>query len=542
MKNRPHILLFNPDQMRADALRHLGNDAACTPHFDALAQEGASFANCFCQNPVCVPSRTSFMTGLYPHVRGHRTMHHLLRPGESNLLRELKNSGYFVWASGRGDLLAGQHEKWLRECADVYADVVGDFEEDTDQPRGEKGSDTYFSFYRGVIQTKNPDGVSRDNDVAYTQAAIRQIRNRPREQPLCLFLALNNPHPPYRVEQKYLDRIEVSKLPKRQPSLQGDEGKPRMEYGLESALGVGNWSEERFDRLRAVYLGMVAKTDDLFGQVVAALREEGIYDDTAIFVFSDHGDYTGDYGIVEKAQNCFADCLTKVPLLIKPPRGVPLEPGVREGMTELLDLYATACAFAGIEPDHDHFSRSLLPALAQKTASVREFVCCEGGRRHGETQCTEAVGKKTIGVSDQYDPRITLQESEGAEHTKAVMLRTAAYKYVARLYETDEFYDLLKGENKNEIDNPAYREIVAELKNKLLFWFLETADTVPRDLDQRFSADFYIAAAKKTGLPKIAVGVFAFFMKGLGKTFDETVQSLSVFAAKFKSVNGDGRR
>ena len=52
-----------------------------------------SFSNAYCQNPVCVPSRCSFFTGLYPHVRGHRTMQHLLRPGESSLFSELKDAG-----------------------------------------------------------------------------------------------------------------------------------------------------------------------------------------------------------------------------------------------------------------------------------------------------------------------------------------------------------------------------------------------------------------------------------------------------------------
>lgn len=85
---RPHIIIFNPDEMRADALHHLGNTAAVTPNLDRFASEDAvSFSAAFCQNPVCVPSRCSFFTGLYPHVMGHRTMAHLLHPGESHLLQ-----------------------------------------------------------------------------------------------------------------------------------------------------------------------------------------------------------------------------------------------------------------------------------------------------------------------------------------------------------------------------------------------------------------------------------------------------------------------
>ena len=69
MKKRPTIIIFNPDEMRADSLHHLGNEASHTPNLDDIIKNDAvSFSNAFCQNPVCVPSRCSFMTGLYPHT------------------------------------------------------------------------------------------------------------------------------------------------------------------------------------------------------------------------------------------------------------------------------------------------------------------------------------------------------------------------------------------------------------------------------------------------------------------------------------------
>ena len=109
MDKRPNIIIFNPDQMRADSLAHLGkNAAACTPFLDSLVRtEAISFRNAFCQNPVCVPSRCSFTTGLYPHSTGHRTMSYLLRENETSIFEELKNAGYYVWMNARNDLVAG---------------------------------------------------------------------------------------------------------------------------------------------------------------------------------------------------------------------------------------------------------------------------------------------------------------------------------------------------------------------------------------------------------------------------------------------------
>ncbi len=61
MKKRPNIVIINPDQMRADSMFHLGNPAAVTPNLDELAKDGYHFVHAFCQNPVCTPSRCSFL-------------------------------------------------------------------------------------------------------------------------------------------------------------------------------------------------------------------------------------------------------------------------------------------------------------------------------------------------------------------------------------------------------------------------------------------------------------------------------------------------
>ncbi|MBC7317562.1 MAG: DUF4976 domain-containing protein, partial [Chloroflexi bacterium] len=80
------------------------------------------------------------------------------------------------------------------------------------------------------------------------------------------------------------------------------------------------------------------------------------------------------------------------------------------------------------------------------------------------------------------------QTSEGPEHTKAAMCRTKRYKYVRRLYEEDELYDLYEdpGELHNRIGDPALKGVLAELKDRMLTWYLETCDVVPHDPDSRW--------------------------------------------------------
>ncbi len=490
MSRSPHIVIFNPDQWRADVLGHMGNWAALTPHLDHMVQtDSVSFRYAFCQNPVCTPSRCSFMSGWYPHVRGHRTMFHMMRPDEPVLLRTLKENGYRVWWGGKNDLVPGQYG--YHEYCDIKYEpprpprpmAMADRQA---KWRGESGSDTYYSFYVGRLDTGSEE-FYYDSDWANVLGAVEFVKAAPTDRPLCLYVPLNYPHPPYAVEDPWYTAIARDRLPPRIPTPKDWIGKPSLLRGIYQRQNMQSWTEDRWTELRATYYGMCARVDHQFGLLMSALREAGIYDDTAVFVFSDHGDFTGDYGLVEKTQNTFEDCLARVPFLIKPPAWVPVQPRVSDALVELVDFSATVEALTGIGPQHTHFGRSLLPVLAGETDEHRDAVFCEGGRLHGERHCMELESASSQVPSGLYWPRVNLQTSEGPEHTKAVMCRTREFKYVRRLYESDELYDLRAdpAELRNRIDDPDLVPVLAALKERLLDFFLETGDVVPHDTDQR---------------------------------------------------------
>jgi arylsulfatase A-like enzyme len=489
MPKLPHIVIFNPDQWRGDVLGHMGNPAAVTPNLDECVRTDAvSFQNAFCQNPVCTPSRCSFMTGWYPHVRGHRTMYHMLRSDEPVLLKTLKDAGYFVWWGGKNDLVPGQlgyedycHVKYNPERP-TYPNLHS-----LQDWRGETGSDTYYSFYHGRLEKDDDEDVYYDGDWANVLGAIDFIKDAPQDQPLCIYLPLGYPHPPYAVEDPFYSMIDRSNIPPRLPAPVEWAGKPSILKGIQEGQNLKGWSEERWTELRATYYGMCARVDHQFGMLIEALREAGLYNDTAVFLFSDHGDFTGDYGLVEKTQNTFEDCLTRVPFLIKPPAWVPARPRVSEALVELIDFPATVEALTGIAPQHTHFGRSLLLVLAGETDRHRDAVFCEGGRLHDEVHCMELESTSFQNPGGLYYPRMAIQRSEGPEHTKATMCRTEDYKYVRRLYESDELYDLRAdpGELHNRIDDPALGSVLSELKERLLTFYLETCDVVPHDADRR---------------------------------------------------------
>lgn len=520
MDRRPNIIIFNPDQMRADSLSHLGNPASQTPFLDHLAEsEAVSFNNAFCQNPVCVPSRCSFTTGLYPHVNGHRTMAHLLRPHETSIFEELKNAGYYVWMNARNDLIAGQVPGLVeRHATEIYygggdsTNAPGG-----DVPRGAPSGKEFYSHFSGRLGV-DEKGRYYGPDDEDLDAAIARIKNKPQNQPLCLFLGLLNPHPPYQVEEPYYSAIDRGKLPKRVRP-EDCTGKADIEAAIRARQGMEQYTEADWDELRACYLGMCMKVDDMFRRLCEALKEAGEYDNSTIFFFSDHGDYTGDFGISEKAQNSFEDCLTNVPFLIKPPKGFALDAGISDSFVELVDFYATAMDFAEVQLSHTQYGHSLKTILTDRSASVRDFVTCEGGRNPDEIHCDEfhAGGPEGTSPFSPYWPRHIAQTDPDA-HAKGFMLRTKDWKLVSRVNGRDELYDLHDDpqEKHNIFGKAGTDEVVSQLKGKQLLWLMQTADAVPYDYDSRFSNEMIWAKVRRLVPPEYEAEIKAEIAAGAG--------------------------
>lgn len=491
---RKHIVWFVADQLRSDALGCFGNPAASTPYMDALAEEGAAFSNAYCQNPVCVPSRCSFLTGWYPHTLGHRTMHHMMREDDPDILKTMRAAGYEVVWAGRNDYIPGSRS--MAAYCDHYFDGIdlNDHATEPGSPLSEaalmgnvaptpspimEGFGSRYSFYLGTV----PDGsFAHTYDANCVSAVMKFLDEYTGDKPLFIYCTLVNPHPPFICEERHRARIDVTKLPPRRDDVEKLSQRPAMLTGLRERQSLSNWGEDQWDELRANYLGMVANFDEQLGRLVDKLRERGIYDDTTLFVFSDHGEYAGDYGVVEKAQNTFEDPLSKVPLIVKPTAGIPCAPGVNDALVELVDLPATTADLAGTKLDYSQYGVSLLDAIAGGS-SPHDAVFCEGGRLPGE----EPAMEEYRGPEFMYWPRQSLQHSDGPAHLKASMVRMGNLKYVWRMAEDDELYDLSVDplELDNRIDDPAYETDVARLRERLLRHHIETADFVPSQTDGR---------------------------------------------------------
>ena len=171
-----------------------------------------------------------------------------------------------------------------------------------------------------------------------------------------------------------------------------------------------------------------------------------------------------------------------MPLIVKPAADLPVKPGKNDALVQLNDLPATVWEMTGVQPDYIQFGQSLCNTIATGEAH-RDAVFCEGGRIHGEVQAMEPEH----GPESPYWPRISTQHESDAAHTKGCMIRMGDLKYIMRLYEPDQLYDLANDPEElvNRIDDPAYADRLRELRGRMLRFYMETGDFVPTKMDKR---------------------------------------------------------
>lgn len=254
---------------------------------------------------------------------------------------------------------------------------------------------------------------------------------------------------------------------------------------LRERYGTHRATPQIWAEVMATYYGMISRLDEQFGRVVKKTQELGYWDHTITFFFTDHGEYLGDHGLIEKWPSGLSDCLTHEPLIVA---GAGVPGGVvYDEMAEMVDLAPTIFQMAGIGEHFPHCGKSWAEILVRggKDADLvmkhKEYAFTEGGFLLNEEPLLEQAPYP-------YDIKAALQHQDTKLCGKAISCRDKQWTYIYRLYEPPELYNRLK--DPSELLNVAELEEHAGVRTKMesviLRWMVESSDFLPFQKDPRF--------------------------------------------------------
>ena len=299
---RPNVLFLSIDQLRTDALSCYGGKSSRTPHMDALARRGVRFDEAYASAPECVPSRATWLTGLYPPQHGAVTNRLPFRtPGLSPLLyRAASDAGYTVALLGKS-----HYTPELTETDRVnvfwpywYTDPVSA----ADRWRAPNRTDAHT--LEGLL-------------VRAFEAFVVYARATRPAFPWFAHLSFVNPHPPNLCANLPANRAPLP--------LERVEA-PRTALWFPKVKQDTNAWRKRWIAYRACYGATVEYVDDMVG---AALRRVDLHR-TLVLLTADHGDMLGDHGVEQKS--VFFDAAWRVPLILAGPEVRPRPDGVERNL------------------------------------------------------------------------------------------------------------------------------------------------------------------------------------------------------------------
>ncbi|KAF5007904.1 hypothetical protein FDECE_5819 [Fusarium decemcellulare] len=476
---QPNMILFMPDQLRYDCVGIFGNEIIQTPNIDAFAREGIKFTNTFIQAPTCSQSRCSMFTGQYPHVSGHRTLHNLLKPWEPNVFRSMRESGYHVASlSPRGDLYAeNATEESLSEYGFLLDQGLPKFAKESYQP--DKDNIWNRLFYLG----KRNSTAAQDYDKTVIDGALKWLEYPPKE-PWLLFLPLQFPHPPFTVEEPFFSMYNRKDMPIPVSKEEKTGYLPRFMTTLAKEQGSIRATNEQWQEVIATYYGMVSRVDHQLGQIINKTKDLGLWNKTVTAFFTDHGEFLGDYGLVEKWPSGVSENLVHEPLVIGG-AGLPQGKTYSE-MAEMIDLVPTLLQLGGANETYQHYGISLVEAmnaLGDDNGTViphKDYAFTEGGFLREDEPLLEQG-------PFPYDIKGALQHDDPALVGMALAVRDKNHTYVYRLYEADELYDRTSDvhERHNLAEVPEYAAVRAKMREVALKWLVATPGTLPWYRDNR---------------------------------------------------------
>lgn len=470
---RPNVLFLFSDQHHASAMGCAGHDIVKTPTMDKLAARGVRFSRAYCQDGICVPSRTSMMTGLYPRTTGCLdNPNNPVHPERYVMLQTLfQQNGYATGCFGkrhlpRNDMALG----W-----DASATTIS--------PKLDPSDKNYHAWLKNhgrweAFQATSGKGILKSNlfcevsqlepeerDAAYTADRSRAFLRNCKKNDASFFCwaTFHGPHHPYVPPQKWIamyprdDMVlpanvnePVENLP---PELQGWRKNEKTPWNL----GTAAKDKDLYRTFLSHYYAQVTEVDHYMGAIVDELEALGLADNTLIIYASDHGDFMAHHGMTEKCalgHNVYEDTL-RVPMIVAWPKRLR-KAAVSEDLVQLLDLYPTLVDLLGLQT----------PGDMQKQAGMSLKPVLESGRALGRQYAFSENWSQATVIGKQYKLGVWIDPGPLPKYAR----RDRRGKF------PDMLFDLKNDplETNNQIDNSTLADVQSELRRTLHDWMART--------------------------------------------------------------------
>jgi arylsulfatase len=366
---KPNVIFILADQHNAKVTGYAGHPLVKTPNLDKLTEEGVRFENAITQNPICTPSRVSFLSGQYCHNHGYYGLNGRNSINLPNVIHHFREHGYRTAAIGKIHC----PEYWVEDSADLFREIFGGCSiggaAEYEKYLADKGLSDLYKRGPGAKHQQTGqllDGFPspmkyEDSQEGYAiQQSAEFISNMVKEkQPFFLHLSFPKPHQVYEPSREFWDMYSEKSLvlpdnadydlSRKAPHLQVSAA--QYHNGEWTRFEPRTYENGRLRKLRG-YLGCVSQVDYAVGQLIQLLKDKEIYDETIIVYSSDHGDYACEHGLMEKAPGICSDAITRIPLIFKlhGSSKKKVQNIIRGEVVEAVDVTPTLCELAGISP------------------------------------------------------------------------------------------------------------------------------------------------------------------------------------------------
>lgn len=467
IQRKPNLIVFLPDQLRADTIFGESASGVHAPNIHKLASQSAIFERAYVTQPICAPSRSSLLSGTWPHANGCTNNEVSLSHKFKCLPELLADPDYRAGYFGRwhlGDEFSAQRgfEDWVSieesfksALSDHKIEGVSDYTKFLIS-KGHKPD--HRKYFTRTYSRKLPFELSK---AKFIEIKTCEFLERHRDRPFIAFVAFIEPHPPYTgpfndehpLTSVSLDATNNDKFGEDMP----------LYYRLREEVFRNRLpSPERYREIKQKYLGLITEIDHCIGSVLAKLGELGLAERTLTVLTSDHGDMMSAHGLLGK--RFMFEQSACVPYLVR-------MPGQQRSLRVAQPI------------SHIDFAPTMLDLLG-KTSDAQ----CVGKSRvaliRGETQPTESVfiewapGKEKINKHTKLASKDQIEHALG-ESTRA-LVAPDGWKLCLRDKDKNELYNLRDDpdERRNLYSEASQQDMVKRLTDEIHQWQQRVGDTI----------------------------------------------------------------